>query len=103
MKSIQCGICGKPVEQNVLYQHLVNNHRWKEIVSPVAASSKPAPQNLPQPKQTRCPDVMCCLSPKRHTGGIAIHASASMQPTAKKPYLRPARHQLQESVPTVML
>ncbi|EIS1752970.1 hypothetical protein LZC58_000012 [Escherichia coli] len=56
MKSIQCGICGKPVEQNVLYQHLVNNHRWKEIVSPVVAASKPAPQNLPQPKQTRCPD-----------------------------------------------
>ncbi|WP_455425717.1 hypothetical protein [Dryocola sp. LX212] len=52
MKSIQCGICGKPVEQSVLFQHLVSNHRWKEVVTPV--SSKPAPLNKPQPKQTCC-------------------------------------------------
>jgi hypothetical protein len=55
MKSIQCGVCGKPVEQSKLLQHLVINHRWKEIVTPAPASTKPPPQNKPLPKQTRCP------------------------------------------------
>ncbi|WP_370611536.1 hypothetical protein [Klebsiella aerogenes] len=55
MKSIQCGICDKPVEQSVLFQHLVNSHRWKEIVTPAPASPKAAPQSKAQPKQTRCP------------------------------------------------
>lgn len=54
MKSIQCGICGKSVEQNMLFQHLVSNHHWKEIVTAAPLPTAP-PQIKPLPKPTRCP------------------------------------------------
>ena len=85
MKSIQCGLCGIPVEHNVLYQHLVNNHRWKEIVTPAPTSSKPVLKNQPQPKQTRCPECNVLFESRaacRRHRNSCLHINVAISKTA---------------------
>ncbi|EGG4117530.1 hypothetical protein SI35_06140 [Salmonella enterica] len=58
MKSLRCSLCGKIIEQSILFKHLANIHQWEEILKPTPTLSKSeissTIQNKHLPKQTRC-------------------------------------------------